>query len=83
MQGPDLPESAAEDGGLNKPAKVSRRVTFSRGLLEVAEPAGKQKKQSDVCIFKELWQQAIDAEQITDCPGTREIRDLALEQFQQ
>lgn len=83
MQGPDLPASAVEDAGPNKRAKASRKVTFSRGLLGNDEPAGRHKKLSDVCAFKDLWQRAVDAEQIVDCPGTRDIRDLALEQFQQ
>ena len=84
MQASNLPASAAEDARPNKRAKASHRVTFSRGLLEVGtEPAGEQRKLSDVCLFNELWQRAVDAEQIVDCPSTREIRDLALEQFQQ
>ena len=84
MQAPDLPASATEDAGANKPAKASRRVTFSRGLLNGdSQPVGKQRELSDVCAFEELWQRAVDAEQIVDCPGTREIRGLALKQFQQ
>ena len=84
MQGADLLTSVAEDVAPNRHAKVTRRVTFSKGLLEVdAAPVGTQTGVSDVCNFKQQWQQAIADELVVDCPRTRELRDLALEQFEQ
>lgn len=78
--------SALEDAiPIGQRARVSRRVTVSRGVLDLslAEPAGKQRRLADVSVFKELWQRAIDDELIVDCPRTQDIRDLALEQCEQ
>ena len=74
----------AEDAAPSRHAKVTRRVTFSKGLLEVGgEPVNRQTRVSDMCNFKQQWQQAVADELIVDCPGTRHLRDLALEHFEQ
>lgn len=66
-------------------ARVSPRVTVSRGVLDYsrAEPASKQRRLADVSTFKELWQRAVADELIVDCPRTHDIRVLALQQLEQ
>ncbi|KAL3161194.1 hypothetical protein ABBQ38_009562 [Trebouxia sp. C0009 RCD-2024] len=74
----------SEDGALKQNVEVSRPGTVSRGLLEAdAEPSGKRRRRSRMCRFDQLWQQAVVDNMVIDCPVTREIRALALEQFQE
>lgn len=80
-----LPSALEDATPIGQLARVTRRVTVSRGVLDYsrAEPAGKQRRLADVSTFKELWQQAVADELIADCPRTQDIRDLALQQFEQ
>lgn len=74
----------SEDGVARQHAQASRPATVSRALLEAeAQPSCKHRRTSDVCRFDQLWQQATAENMIKDCPVTREIRALALEQFKE
>ena len=84
MQGAHGQAGATEGGVPSQPAQLPRRTTVTRGLLQVdEEPSGKQRKCSDVREFHHLWDQAVSDGAIVDCPATRVIKNLALEQFRQ